>query len=784
MNADVMLPPMVQARLLVLLVLLWGSGALPAVAETTFIPPGAVWRFSADDSGQPAAWRDPAFDDSGWGSGAAPLGYGEGDEATVIANPLNPPATVYFRHDFHLPNRPSLGWLTLRLRRDDGAVVYLNGAEVYRSNLPSGLVQHFTGATAEVSGAAEDEFIQRAVPAYLLVAGTNVVAVELHQHSGSRSDAVFDLELLGGIPLTYPTVSLQSPTDGTVLSPGNVSLTAAASDLDGHIYRVTFHAGADLAQAEATTLGSLTEPPFQMTWSNVPPGRYYVSALATDNSGRSTRSPWAHVQVGNVSGFQVQRGPYLQSGSSTGMVVCWRTDWFAPAQVRYGTNAANLDQTVTENELRIDHAIRITGLRPDTKYFYSVGAGPQVLASGPTYFFRTSPTNTRPVRLWAIGDSGSGNHTPSAAEVREAYLDFSGRTADLWLMLGDNAYESGTDAQYQSAVFEMYPTILRNTVLWPTLGNHDAGSNGDVGEFPYLDIFNLPRQGEAGGLASGTEKYYSFDYANIHFVCLDATSSDRSRAGPMLAWLENDLAMTDKDWIIAYWHQPPYTFGTHNSDAELDLIEMRQNALPLLEHYGVDLVLCGHSHVYERSFLIDGHYGFSSSFDESMIVQPGMGREGLDGAYQKPAGGLGANRGTVYVVCGCSGEGGEFSFPRHPAMARNIGGFGSMIIDVDGLRLDAKFLRSSGAVDDFFTLQKGAPAAGVHPALAVRRDGAEVQLAWPTSLLPYQLEAATHAGPAMDWTPVPGMPRTIGREHRVNVLPEGTSRLFRLRVED
>jgi hypothetical protein len=139
-----------------------------------------------------------------------------------------------------------------------------------------------------------------------------------------------------------------------------------------------------------------------------------------------------------------------------------------------------------------------------------------------------------------------------------------------------------------------------------------------------------PAEGEAGGLASGTERYYSFDYANIHLVCLDAMTSDRSPAGPMLTWLEEDLAATDKAWIIAFWHHPPYTWGTHNSDFERELIDMRENAVPILERYGVDLVLCGHSHVYERSWLLNGHYGYSSSFSPSMMVGTGLGREGFD----------------------------------------------------------------------------------------------------------------------------------------------------------
>lgn len=754
-----------------------------AEAQSTLIPTGSVWRYQAEGTPPTDGWRGLWFDDSAWLSGPAKLGYGEGDEATVIANPPDAPITAYFRHSFIVTNRIGISTLTLRLRRDDGAVVYLNSNEVYRSNLPAGPILHHTTATNTVSGAAEAEFTQRALPASFLANGTNVLAVELHQHATSREDAGFDAELIAGIPNSYPSVALSSPADGSTQSVGAMRFTASAADVDGHIFRVTFHAGTSLPQAETNIIASRLEPPYEYTWPGVPTGRYFVSAQATDNSGRSTRSPWAHVQVGSVGNATLQRGPYLQSGSTTGMVVRWRTDWFVPSRVRYGTNAANLDQTILDPTPHIDHAVRIHGLLPDTKYFYRVGTDLADLVSGTSYFFRTSPTNDKPVRIWVIGDSGTAQHTPYAEAVRDAYLDATGGIQDLWLMLGDNAYESGTDAQYQSSVFEMYPTVLRNTVVWPTLGNHDASSNGDFSEFPYLDIFTLPKNGEAGGVSSGTEKYYSFDHANIHFICLDATSSDRSQAGAMLTWLENDLASTDRDWIVAFWHHPPYTFGTHNSDFEIELIEMRQNALPILERYGVDLVLCGHSHVYERSYLLNGHYGFASSFSSAMLVQPGTGRENLDGAYTKPAGGLGANRGTVYAVCGCSGEGGSFAFPRHPAMARNLSGFGSMILQFNKLRLDARFVNHEGGVDDYFTIRKDEFAEDVRPEVTIRRAGAEVKLAWPTSLLPFRLEEATELKPSSHWAPVPGAPQTVGREHSVLLPRTGTNRVFRLRAE-
>ncbi len=88
----------------------------------------------------------------------------------------------------------------------------------------------------------------------------------------------------------------------------------------------------------------------------------------------------------------------------------------------------------------------------------------------------------------------------------------------------------------------------------------------------------------------------------------------------MLTWLELDLASTSQDWIIANWHHPPYSKGSHDSDVDSEQVAMRENALPVLESHGVDLVLTGHSHAYERSMLIDGHNGLSDTFGPQFAV--------------------------------------------------------------------------------------------------------------------------------------------------------------------
>lgn len=449
--------------------------------------------------------------------------------------------------------------------------------------------------------------------------------------------------------------------------------------------------------------------------------------------------------VGSVGAATVTRGPYLQQGTSSSVIVRWRTDTATDSRVRFGISAASLGSNASDATLTTEHQVQVTGLLPATRYFYSVGTSAATLASGTDYSFVTSPQvgTAQPTRIWVLGDSGTKGAI--ATSVRNGYTEFNaGRYTNVWLMLGDNAYENGTDAEYQAAVFAMYPSYLRQSVLWSTIGNHDTAQlTNPALDIPYFKIFNNPTNGAAGGVSSGTEKYYSFDYGRIHFISLDSMTSSRAPGNSMLNWLEADLAATTQDWIIAFWHHPPYTKGSHNSDTETQLIEMRGNVLPILEAGGVDLVLTGHSHSYERSVFLNGHYGLSGTLTSAMKVDAGSGREDGTGAYDKPTD-LAANKGAVYVVAGNGGHvtnwtGGstaEYSPAPHPAMYVSALHIGSMVVDVDGDRLDAKMIRETGAVDDYFTIIKSPPVAQPPAApagLAATAGNAQVALSWASS---------------------------------------------------
>jgi hypothetical protein len=612
---------------LVCALLLISAPASPPVTaqQAVLVAAGSTWRYLDDGSNQGTAWRAPTFNDSAWRSGPAQLGYGDGDEATVVGFGPDPNAkhiTTYFRRTFSVADPSAFPALTLRVLRDDGAVVYLNGTEVFRTNMPSGTITHTTRASSAVVGADESVFVSTTINASLLAAGTNVIAVEVHQSDPASSDLSFDLELTGG---------------------SSVALT---------------------------------------------------------------------------------RGPYLQIGTPTSVIVRWRTASPVVGRVAFGPAPGVVTGSVQESSARTEHEVRLSGLAPDTTYYYSVGTPTAVTAGDASFRFKTPPLpgTEQPTRIWVLGDSGSAD--ANARRVRDAYERFTGtRHTDLWLMLGDNAYEDGLDHEYQRAVFEMYPAMLRKSVLWPVYGNHEGyGSDAPTNTGPYFDIFTLPTQGQAGGVASGTEAYYSFDHANIHFVVLESFETNRSPTGAMLTWLQRDLAANTQPWVIVAFHHPPYTKGSHDSDTETELVEMRRNALPILENAGVDLVLTGHSHSYERSFLIDGHYGHSTQFTASMLKDGGSGRPDGSGPYSKPTYGMAPREGTVYAVVGSSGKisGGPLN---HPVMYTSQNVLGSLVLDVSGNRLDATFLDDTGARRDYFAIVKGAGGTAPPPPPSARPFG-------------------------------------------------------------
>ena len=169
-----------------------------ALNAQIIIPQSSVWKYLDDGSNQGTAWYASNFNDSSWSQGAAQLGYGDGDETTVLSygsSSSNKHITYYFRKSFNVSNPSLKNGIKVELLRDDGAVVYLNGVELFRSNMPNGSINYQTHAASTVAGSAESSFYSYTFPSSLLNSGTNVIAVEVHQRSSSSSDMSFDLRM-------------------------------------------------------------------------------------------------------------------------------------------------------------------------------------------------------------------------------------------------------------------------------------------------------------------------------------------------------------------------------------------------------------------------------------------------------------------------------------------------------------------------------------------------------------------------------------------------------------
>ena len=463
---------------------------------------------------------------------------------------------------------------------------------------------------------------------------------------------------------------------------------------------------------------------------------------------------------------------FLQQLTSSSVIIKWRGE---ANGVCIGSSMDNLDTYVEASATEGDHKeVTFSGLDPQSTYYYSVG-GAETAPAG--QMFTTAPTagevpDDGNTRIWLIGDSGTGgddereSHEGEALEVlagMQSYIAEDGEAIDLFVMLGDNAYDVGSDFNHQQAVFETYPELLKMTSLWPTIGNHEMGlgftlpapglgtsadpntyratTDDEPSGMPYLDIFSLPANGEAGGVASGTEQYYSVDYGNVHLVSLDSQLSarDSDQRAAMRDWLIDDLSNNTLDWTIVIFHHPPYSKGAnHDSDFtdirtfDLPQKDMREDFVPVFDDYGVDLVYSGHSHSYERSYYLTNHTGTSDTFSNAEHAelidndpdQPSSGRGNDSYAQLSPTSGGIDNR-VVYTVAGNGGKAdssaGSLTAPevwlRHAAHIeqpadtvepgrRGLNIIGSVVVDASADQLQADFINAQGEVFDSFTITR------------------------------------------------------------------------------
>jgi hypothetical protein len=360
---------------------------------------------------------------------------------------------------------------------------------------------------------------------------------------------------------------------------------------------------------------------------------------------------------------QVTRPVFVASVEQNSARLVWHTQEATPSIVEYGPTQ-QYGQVWRSKGMQQIHEVDLLRLDPGKRYFYRIRTDQEVLYEGAEYHFDTVPDkSTTRARFLVWGDSGTGD-----ADQLSLVPHMLAAEADFMLHTGDVVYPDGEAEDYLAKYFLPYADFLRNTPVFPSLGNHDLHT--DNGQ-PYLDAFYLPENNPLGN-----ERYYSFNWGQAHFVSLD---SNLNLPSLELNWLREDLQAATTRWKIVFFHHPPYSCGMHGSDSNV-----RAELAPLLQELDVDVVFSGHEHDYERTYpLVDGA-AVDTHQDPNYVDTSGV----------------------VYIVTG----GGSTARPTSDAcdytsVARAATHFTQ--VDIDGNRLTIRAIDNNGSVLDTWTLQKG-----------------------------------------------------------------------------
>ena len=279
----------------------------------------------------------------------------------------------------------------------------------------------------------------------------------------------------------------------------------------------------------------------------------------------------------------IKRHPYLQQVTTSSAMVGWSATELANPHVEVtlpdGTAVMTAPGEIEIGEVRMvgrsQMWAQLDALDPATTYCYALvdDTGPLTARTG----FKTAPTadSTEPIRFLVYGDSGGGS-----SDQYDLLDQMHTVPHDLIVHTGDIAYDDGKLTEFENNVFRVYTDMFRNLPFFPIAGNHDYNTQNGAA---YRDVFAIP--GDSG------EKWYSYDWGRVHFAAIDTEADYATQA----AWLDADLAASSLPWKIVYMHRPTYSSGEHGSD-----LEARKAFAPVFERHGVQLVLAGHDHHYER----------------------------------------------------------------------------------------------------------------------------------------------------------------------------------------
>jgi hypothetical protein len=380
------------------------------------------------------------------------------------------------------------------------------------------------------------------------------------------------------------------------------------------------------------------------------------------------------------------RHPSLWKVTTSSILIAWQTDVAAPGKVLYGLTPA-LGSQATDGLTTTNHAVTLNGLAQRARYYYRIVAGPDTLTAGGDTL-HTAPPGPAPFRFVAFGDCGVDDANQYAVAARVNALN-----PDLGLILGDVIYEGGEAANFTPRYFTPYRPTTRRSVWYPVVGNHDIlTANGQ----PFLDAFYLPTNS-----MDGTEKYYSFDYGNAHFVAIDGNQVFNT---DMYNWVEADLAATTKPWKFAFFHQPMYCDpGVHTND-----LNLQANLEPIFVNHKVDVVFQGHNHNFSRSYPIRNGAAVDTAQASS---------------YQDPAG-------VIYIVAGGGGRHLYQVTNSDPLIRSAWSVFHTMAVDVVGDSINVKAVLPNGTVFDSFSIVKSAVTAVEVQSFTASSEREGIRLRW------------------------------------------------------
>jgi 3',5'-cyclic AMP phosphodiesterase CpdA len=272
---------------------------------------------------------------------------------------------------------------------------------------------------------------------------------------------------------------------------------------------------------------------------------------------------------------RITRPPYLQSTTTTSTTIVWGSEQAPRGEVIL--REPDGDEVSRASAERAGPALAkavVEKLEPTHLYCYQLVADGVALTEPAPLATAAAPGMRKPIRFVALGDSGNGSAAQDAIAKRMSEVPF-----DFMIFLGDIAYEDGTAKQLEAYFFAVYREFLRYVPAYPSIGNHERHTRKGQ---PYFDAFVLPH----------TERYYAWDWGDVHFVAIDTTQRDARQ----IAWLDADLRATKQPWKIVFGHHPMYTSSVRTAGSR----SIRKAFAKVLTDNKVDFYLSGHEHHYER----------------------------------------------------------------------------------------------------------------------------------------------------------------------------------------